>query len=167
MKDLVTPELVRPTRPAIESATIDALGRLKGVDLDAARTLPKTLEASSAPVLQATANIIHVVIYGDLTVRVQTDPYKHFEYHVSSWGLGTAGGTALGFMYTAYNSWEAFFANVTSYHVQGIAEGRGILQVTWFTPNGSPVGQFNGAMPRDAGIECGIEGGGPGKWKNV
>lgn len=163
MTDLVTPELIRPTEPAIASATIGALGSLRGVDHAAARALPGKLAASGAPVLQAKADIIHVVIYGDLTVRVQTDPYQAYEFHESSWGLGAAGGTALGFMYTAYNSWDAFFANVTSYHVQGIAEGGGILQVNWFIANGTPVGQFNGAMAGAGGLE----GGGPGRWKRV
>ena len=65
-------------------------------------------------------------------------------------------------MYTAYDNWDAFFKNVTSYHVQGYSEGGGILQVNWFISNGTPVGQFNGAMVGAGGLEAG----GPGKWKS-
>jgi hypothetical protein len=64
-------------------------------------------------------------------------------------------------MYTAYDSWDAFFRNVTSAHAQGIAEAGGILQINWFIENGTPVGQFNGAAGGIGVVECG----GSGKWQ--
>jgi hypothetical protein len=69
--------------------------------------------------------------------------------------------TKVGFMYTAYETWDAFFNNVTSAHVQGIAVEGGILQINWFNASGTPVGQFNGVA---GGIGL-LEAGGEGKWQ--
>ena len=112
--------------------------------------------------MEAKAEIIFVLFYGNLTVKIRSAPYNKYYYDVDSWGLGAQGGTSLGVMYTAYDNWEAFFQNVTSYHVQGIADAGGILQVNWFISNGTPVGQYNGAM---AGVGA-LEAGGSGKWKS-
>lgn len=138
------------------------LKKLKGVSKSDVKEYQAALEASGAKVLQARASIIFIVFYGQLSVKVQTKPYTKWKYEVDSWGLGAQGGDSLGFMYTAYDNWDSFFKNVTSYHVQGGSAGGGFLQVNWFIKNGTPVGQFNGGQ-LGAGV---IEAGGPGKWKS-
>jgi hypothetical protein len=148
-----------PTNPIVREATL-RLKKLKGVPESAVEGFSDALAASSASMLQARADIVFVVFYGNLTVKVQTAPYTKKYFDVDSWGLGAAGGTAFGGMYTGYDNWDSFFKNVTSYHVQGFADGGGLLQVTWFISNGTPVGQFNGGMVGAAGIEAG----GSGKW---
>ena len=83
------------------------------------------------------------------------------QYDNTIWGGPAYSGGGVGFMYTAYSTWDAFFNNVTSCHAQGIASGPGILQITWFNASGTPVGQFNGAV---GGVGV-FEAGGEGKWQ--
>lgn len=155
-------EILAPTNPVIERASVNSLMSLRGVNPKEVENFSERLAASSAKPLSARASIIFVAFYGKLTVDSLPAPYSNQRFEVDSWGLGATGGTSIGIMYTAYNNWDAFFANVTSYHVQGIADGGGILQVNWFIANGTPVGQFNGAMAGAGGLEAG----GPGKWKS-
>jgi len=147
-------------RPGLQKAT-RKLSKLKGVDEAAVQQYQAKLQASGAKVLKARASILFIAFYGELSVNVQTSPYTKWKFEVDSWGLGAQGGDSLGMMYTAYDNWDAFFKNVTSYHIQGASTGGGFLQVNWFIKNGTPVGQFNGAQ-LGAGV---IEAGGPGKWK--
>ena len=154
-------DLMQPTDPAISAATLSALTDLRGVDAAAASEFTKNLAASVPAPIAAKADIIFVAFYGRLTVQPTVKEYKKWEFTVDSWGLGASGGTSIGIMYTAYDSWDAFFKNVTSYHVQGLADAGGILQVNWFNSSGIPVGQFNGAMVGVGGLEAG----GSGKWE--
>lgn len=153
-------DLLLPSNPNFQKATAN-LKKLKGIDAASIDSYAKKLTATSAPVLSAKADIIFVVFYGNLTVKVLADPYKHKYFDVDTWGLGATGGAAVGMMYTAYDNWDAFFKNVTSYHVQGLSDGGGFLQINWFIKNGTPVGQFNGGMAGAGGIEAG----GAGRWK--
>ena len=155
-------EFLKPDSTVIDQITQDSLKSLRGIDAAEAENFSKKLQASGAPVLSAKASIIFVAFYGKLTVDSLPSPYDKWKFEVDTWGLGATGGTAIGMMYTAYDNWDAFFKNVTSYHVQGYSEGGGILQVNWFISNGTPVGQFNGAMVGAGGLEAG----GPGKWKS-
>jgi len=155
-------ELLAPTREPIRAATLARLPKLPGVDQSAVAGFPDKLAASVPAPLSAKASLIFAVIYGKLTVDGLPDPYAKWHFNADIWGIGATGGTAIGIMYTAYDSWAAFFASVTAYHVQGIASGGGILQVNWFNKSGVPVGQFNGAMAGAGGLEAG----GPGTWKS-
>lgn len=152
-------DLLKPSNSIIQEATGN-LKNLNGIDAGAVDTYIGKLAQDGASVLSAQASIIFVAIYGKLEVSKLPAPYAKKTFSVDSWGLGASGGTSIGVMYTAYDDWSAFFSNVTSYHVQGIADGGGILQVNWFISNGTPVGQFNGAMAGAGGLEAG----GPGKW---
>lgn len=153
-------DLLMPSNPNFKKATSN-LKKLKGIDAASIDLYAEKLAATSASVLSAKSDIIFALFYGNLTVKVLADPYKNKYFDVDTWGLGATGGTAVGMMYTAYDNWDAFFNNVTSYHVQGIADGGGFLQINWFISNGTPVGQFNGAMAGAGGIEAG----GAGRWK--
>ena len=133
--------ILLPTDPIFQEATSN-LKNLRGIDAASINSYAKNLATTTASVLSAKADIIFAVIYGNLTVKVNTDPYTNKNGDVDIWGIGAAGGTAIGMMYTAYDNWDAFFNNVTAYHVQGIAEGGGALQINWFISNGTPVGQF-------------------------
>lgn len=153
-------DLLLPTNPSFQKATSN-LKNLRGIDTAQIDSYAQKLAATTASVLSAKADIIFVAFYGNLTVKINTDPYKKKNGDVDVWGIGAAGGTAIGMMYTAYDNWDAFFNNVTSYHAQGLAEGGGVLQINWFISNGTPVGQFNGAMAGAGGLEAG----GAWKWK--
>jgi len=153
-------DLLLPTNPNFDEATSN-LKNLRGVEAASVDSYAEKLAVSAAPALSAKADIIFAAFYGNLTMKILADPYKKKYYDESVWGAGATGGTAVGIMYTAYNNWDAFFKNVTSFHVQGIAKGGGFLQVNWFISNATPVGQFNGAM---GGLGL-LEAGGPGKWK--
>lgn len=155
-------ELLSPNTDVIRPATIAALKALRGVDDAAATQFPEKLAATVPAPLSAKASIIFALFFGKLTVDGLPEPYQKWKYDVDVWGGGATGGTAIGLMYTAYDSWDAFFRNVTSFHVQAIAEGGGILQVNWFIANATPVGQFNGAL---GGLGA-LEAGGPGVWKS-
>ncbi len=111
--------------------------------------------------IQAEASIVSAVIYAKVKCYPDNKPWKFEE---SAWGPGIGGGECIGFMYTAYtgdNAWETFFKDATAYHAQGIAEAGGIFQINWFRSDGTPIGQFNGALG-GAGV---FEIGGSGKWK--
>ena len=98
-----------------------------------------------------------VAIYG--YVKCTPTHLDHY-FEANHWGLGLAGVSAYGFMYTAYDSYEALFSETRGYHAQGVAEGGGFLQITWFNGSGVPIGQFNGAA---GGIGI-FEVGGEGRW---
>jgi hypothetical protein len=152
--------LLSATDPIIQKATSN-LKNLRGIDAGSIDSYVENLATTLAPVLSAKANIIFALFYGNLTVKVNTDLYSNKSGDVDIWGIGAAGGTAIGMMYTAFDNWDAFFHEVTAYHVQGLASGGGVLQINWFTSNGMPVGQFNGAM----GGAGGLQAGGAWTWK--
>lgn len=131
-------------------------GRVEKEEVD--NFVKKATSADAPAPISATASVIFAAIYGNVKCEPKDMPWKGNE---SIWGIGGAGGTSIGLMYTAYDSWEAFFSNTTGFHVQGIADGGGVLQINWFNKSGVPVGQFNGAMAGAGGLE----GGGSWRWK--
>lgn len=156
MSNQLTAQQLHPTSDVIRAATIKSLkDRVKEDEIE--KFLSETASASAAPVLGAVTTV-NIAVWGKLSCEPDKEPWK---YDITIWGGPAYFGTSIGFMYTAYTDWDAFFKNVTSAHVQGIASGGGILQVNWFISNGTPVGQFNGA----AGAIGLVEGGGSGKWQ--
>jgi hypothetical protein len=110
--------------------------------------------------VSAKVNVAVAFVYG--TVDCTIDSLRK-NFHAEFWGLGLAGFASTGIMYTAYDSWEAFFANSHGYHAQGGGAAAGVVQVTWFNGNGTPVGQYNGV----AGGVGAFEVGGKGSWSNT
>lgn len=152
-----------PSNPTIKKATQDAFNRIHFVDKDAAENFFTKLEGTVPAPLGTKASLIFAAIYGNVTVQPTSGGYENWIFDNSFWGIGAEGGGSIGFMYTAYDNWDAFFNNVTSFHVQSYAEGGGILQVNFFRGDGTPVGQYNGALAGE-GV---VEGGNAGKWKKV
>jgi hypothetical protein len=106
---------------------------------------------------EATAELYTIAVYGYVKCSPTHLPY-YFE--ANHWGIGLAAMRCYGFMYTAYENWDALFNETRGYHAQGIAEAGGILQITWFNGKHQPVGQFNAAA---GGIGV-FEVGGSGRW---
>lgn len=150
---LTNPEFMEVSK----ASTLTALkGKVKEEELD---QLLEHMEKLGGPgTIEAKAGIIFVGIYGNVECKPKNQPW---EFDQSVWGIGAAGFTCLGLMYTAYDNWHAFFTQTTGFQAQGIADGGGIFQITWFNNSGTPIGQFNGAA---AGLGV-FEVGGKGKWK--
>jgi len=156
--DTLTMEELGPSHPIVREASFRVLGRR----LEASEVQKFLDNASGTRVpapIGATADV-NIAIWGKLKCYPDGQPWK---YDISIWGGPAYFGSSIGFMYTAYETWDAFFQNVTSAHVQGIASGGGILQINWFNGNGTPVGQFNGAA---GGIGL-LEAGGSGGWTHT
>lgn len=146
---------LRPTHEAVRVATIKALkGRVD--EAEVRQFLEKAASAAAAPAIGATVSV-NIAVWGKVVADPDGKPWK---YDNTIWGGPAYFGSSVGFMYTAYTDWDAFFQNVTSCHVQGVDVGGGILQVNWFIANGTPVGQYNGAA---GGVGL-VEAGGAGKW---
>lgn len=107
--------------------------------------------------IEAEASIVSAVFWSKVKCEPKAMPWQFSE---SAWGPGIGGGSCIGFMYTAYDSWDAFFENTTAYHAQGIASAGGVFQINWFNSAGTPIGQFNGAMGGAGAFEVG----GSGSW---
>lgn len=148
-------------RSDIQKVGLKALKNLRGIDKAAIESFPERLAKSGAAVLGAKVDLTFILFYGQLTVKPTTDPYREYCYEVDVWGAGASAGSSIGFMYTAYSDWDAFFRNVTAFHVQSVSYGGGFLQVNWFNKDGTPVGQYNGGILGAGGLEAG----GAGKWK--
>lgn len=116
-----------------------------------------SLKSQSVPApIEASASV-EAFIKGSVTCKTKTG----HNFKGDFWGAGVGSlSSPVGFLYTAYNSWEAFFNEVTSCHAQGIGEVGGVLQINFFNKNGVPVGQYNGVAV-GAGV---FEGGGAGSW---
>lgn len=156
MTNNLTAQHLRPTHDIVQEATLKALqGRVE--EAEVRRFLNEATRASAPAPIGATASL-NIAVWGKLGCEPDGQPWK---YDITVWGGPAYFGSAVGFMYTAYTSWDAFFRNVTSAHVQGIISGGGILQINWFNASGTPVGQFNGAA---GGIGL-VEAGGSGKWQ--
>ena len=156
--DTLTMQELGPSHPIVREATFRSLGRR----LDAS-AVQKFLDEAAGP--QAPAPIgataqVNIAIWGKVNVDPDGQPWR---YDQTIWGGPAYFGSSIGFMYTAYDNWDAFFRNVTSVHAQGIASGGGILQINWFNSNSTPVGQFNGAA---GGIGL-LEAGGSGGWTHT
>ncbi len=156
MADSVTTEKLVPTNPNVEEATRKLLSR-QFDDGEVQEFLRQAGAAVPAPI-GATVDV-KIAIWGKLHVEPDGQPWV---YDITIWGGPAYIGGAVGVMYTAYETWDAFFRNVTSAHVQGIDVGGGALQVNWFDSKKVPVGQFNG-LAAGAGL---VEAGGSGKWQH-
>lgn len=156
MSDQMTAQKLDPSAEVIRAATLKTLkGQVEEADIQ--KFLKEATSASAPPALGATANL-NIAVWGKLKCDPDKQPWK---YDITVWGGPAYFGSSVGFMYTAYNTWDAFFNSVTSAHAQGIISGGGILQINWFNSSGTPVGQFNGAA---GGIGL-VEAGGSGRWE--
>lgn len=148
---------------ACKDATIKALaGKVK--DEDVKQFLNRIPAETAVPAVgvpapaEAKGETYTILFYGYVKC---TPTHLDYEFEANHWGLGLAGVSGYGFMYTAYDTWDGLFNETRGYHAQGIAASGGILQINWFNGSGVPVGQFNGAA---AGIGA-FEVGGEGSWK--
>jgi hypothetical protein len=146
-----------PLNPIVQAATMHSLSRRIEVS-EVQQFLDKMVSAEVPAPIGATASV-RIAIWGKVTVEPNGEPWT---YDTSIWGGPAYFGQSAGFMYTAYGTWDEFFRNVTSVHVQGVASAGGILQVNWFNHSGTPVGQFNGV----AGGVGVLEAGGSGGWSH-
>jgi hypothetical protein len=147
-----TAEQLHPTTPDLRQATINAFERQ--VEVNAQDFLDK-LASSAAPAIGATASL-NIAIWGKVTCEPDGQPWT---YNNSGWGGPAYFGSAVGFMYTAYDSWDAFFNNVATWWAQAVDAGGGVLQVNWFNRDHTPVGQFNGVAGGGGVAEAGGDGG--------
>lgn len=119
--------------------------------------LPTANQCCMPSPIGADASLISIAIWSKIKCYPDNLPWK---FEATAWGPGIGGGGAAGFMYTIYECWDMLFDETAGYHAQGVAEGGGIFQITWFTKNALPIGQFNGFL---AGIGV-FEVGGSGHW---
>ena len=155
MTENLTARDLQPTREELQEATLKVLkGRVS--EDEARRFLTEAAGDGVPDPIGATADL-KIAVWGKLKCDPDGQPWK---YDITVWGGPAYIGGAVGFMYTAYTSWDAFFTYVTSAHVQGVDVGGGILQINWFNKDGTPVGQFNGAA---GGVGL-VEAGGSGGW---
>jgi hypothetical protein len=105
----------------------------------------------------ANVNFALAFVYGTITCDPSGQPWQ---YSATVWGFGLAGFGSTGFLYTACDSWDAFFRSAAGYHAQGGGAAAGVVQATWFNGSGVPIGQYNGV-----GGGLGVfEAGGKGGW---
>ena len=150
-------DLLAPHNDIIRAATLKALkGKVKDDELHKLIGLG-TAAGVPAPI-RATGSLWATVIYSGMKCEPNDFPYFFDE---GAWGLGLGIVSTGGILYTAYESWDAFWRETAGYHAQGIAEGGGILQFNFFNSSAVPVGQFNGV----AGGIGAFEFGGKGKWQ--
>jgi len=146
-----------PTNEAVQAATRRAFtGKVSDDEVE--RFLEMSTSSSVPAPIGATGSLIFAAIYGVAKCEPRNLPWL---FDADVWGVGGAAIASVGFMYTAYESWESFFSETTAFHVQGIADSGGIFQINWFNNSGVPIGQFNGAA---GGIAL-FEAGGSAKWK--
>jgi hypothetical protein len=155
MAQKLTENDLLPTSLVVEQATIKALkGR---VEADEVRKFLREASRSVAPALGATVSV-NIAIWGKVKCCPTDTPWH---YDATIWGGPAFFGESVGVMFTAYDTWDRFFANVTGVWVQGVADGAGLLQVTWFA-DAVLVGQFDGL----AGAIGLLEAGGEGRWQH-
>ncbi|OAA27819.1 hypothetical protein UG55_1007147 [Frankia sp. EI5c] len=158
MSQTFTERELTPENPLLRDATVEALTpRVEPQEIQ--KFLELAASVSTPAPLGATGSV-NIAIWGTVDCKPQGQPWK---YNTEIWGGPAYFGSAVGVMYTAYDTWDAFFRNVTSVHAQGIAEGGGILQINWMNSSGVPCGQFNGAA---GGVGL-LEAGGSGGWQRA
>ena len=152
-----TTQQMSPTNADLQQAAVKALsGRLAEANV---RTfLAKAASVSVPSPIGATLSI-NLAVWGKLTIDPDGQPWT---FNNTVWGGPGYFGSGAGFMYTAYDSWDAFFRNCAGFHVQGIDVGGGILQVNFFDSSGTPIGQLNAAA---GGVGL-VEAGGSGGWQH-
>lgn len=158
MTEILTPEKLTLTHPAVREATEGLLGR--ALKPDAVKNFINQLAAPAAAPAIGAQTWIALAIGGTIITQPSDMRTYPWEYRHVIWGGPVCVATAVGLMYTAYDNWDAFFQNVTSCHAHGVTGGGGLMQVNWFRADATPVGQFNGVS---AGIGA-FEAGGAGKW---
>lgn len=145
------------------NATLRALeGKVCDTDLEnLLKSMPTNFcKVDSARAVQAEASLFRPVIFARISCKLEGKPYR---FEAQERGPGLHESIAVGILYHSYeneNAWDMFFREATSYHAQGIEEGRGIFQINWFRKDGVPIGQFNGVMVVPSIFELG----GSGKW---
>ena len=157
MSTTLSEQELRPTHPLVQEATIKAL-KVRIEPGEVQKFLNQATSAAAPAPIGATASV-NIAIWGKVKCDPDGQPWR---YDTSIWGGPAFFGSGIGFMYTAYDNWDAFFRSVTSVHTQGIISGGGILQINWFNAGGTPVGQFNGVV---GGIGA-LEAGGSGTWQS-
>ncbi|TYC51949.1 hypothetical protein FMN50_19590 [Rhodobacterales bacterium] len=145
-----------PDQDELRQATMKSLKEQVGED-EVNKFIEKASGKSVPAPIGATASV-NIAVWGKCTCAPDG---KNWKYDRTIWGGPAYFGASVGFLYTAYEDWDAFFKHVTSVHCQGISSGGGILQINWFNKSGIPVGQFNGAA---GGIGL-LEAGGSGGWE--
>src|SRR5215471_16873823 len=156
MANQLTVQDLRPTRDIVQEATLKALRGCVEED-EVRRFLAKAASVSVPAPIGASASL-KIAVWGKLGCDPDGQPWK---YDITVWGGPAYFGESVGFMYTAYETWDDFFRNVTGAHAQGIAVEGGILQINFFNSSGVLVGQFNGVA---GGIGL-VEAGGEGMWQ--
>ncbi len=155
MVDRPTPEDLRPDRHELMHAAVHAL-KARVDENEMQKFLVGAASNKGLDPLKATASM-NLAVWGKLKCEPEGQPWI---YDIEIWGAPAFFGSAVGFMYTAYTSWDSFFTKVTGAHAHGIEVGGGFLQINWLA-GVLPVGQFNGVVG-GAGI---AEAGGDGVWK--
>jgi hypothetical protein len=149
-----------PSNPILKEATLNAFKKVNGVDMSEVENfLNQAGGNAAADPIGATATLGFAGIMGHITVK-PISVHANCKFDHDFWGVGVIIGKSIGFMYTAYTNWDAFFRNITSFIVVGGAEEGGVLQVTFLRSDALPMGQFNGIM-EGLGI---LGGGGAGTW---
>ena len=156
MTEELTAQALRPDQELVKKATLRALERRVGQD-EVQRFVMKATSNSVPVPIGATASL-GIAVWGKVHCEPDGQPWL---FDTTVWGGPVYFGESVGFMYTAYETWDDFFRNVTACHAQGFAEEGGILQINWFNADGVPVGQFNGLA---GGIGL-VEAGGAGTWQ--
>ena len=133
-------EKMKPNEGQPLEATMKVLkGKIK--DEEITNFVNTIVSAKAAKPILATASLAMGLVFS----IVHCEPKeKRWVFNEEIWGIGVAGITSVGLMYTAYGKWETFFKETTAFHVQGVSDGAGLLQITWFNSKGIPIGQFNG-----------------------
>jgi hypothetical protein len=119
-------------------------------------------EAIATPLPCLQLQLYFVLFVGYIICETQS-PDLHYKGQEVAWGLGGAVSASGGVLYTTYDRWEGLWDNTVAYHAQGIAEGGGFLQITWFNSQALPTGQFNAV----AGGISAFEVGGSWHWNKV
>jgi hypothetical protein len=157
MSGVISSADLHPAGALAREATMRALkARIPAEELE---KFLAALSSNDVPAAIGATVSVDIAIWGKAKCEPDGQPWK---YDTTIWGGPAFFGTAVGFLWTAYTSWDAFFRNATGVHVQGAASGAGFLQLNWFNESGLPVGQFN-AVSGGIGL---VEAGGSGRWQS-
>lgn len=114
-------------------------------------------------VLRSEVLITNSLAWSIIRVTPSDEEYKNWIMDERVWGTRVGSGVATGFIYTVYETYEAFFKYTTTYQLQSIDEHKEILQINWFNSSGLPIAQFNGLYEGNPILEIG----GGCHWKNT
>jgi len=117
------------------------------------------IPSNDSQLLSAKASIKMFLFYGEISC-FEVEGYRS-TFSQKIWGLGAGGFDAVaGGIYNAYegNNWPYFFRQAAYAHAQGAAGTVGVIQITWFDNNKTPIGQYNGAAVGAGAFEVGCDG---------